>query len=103
MFELIYCAACYILNVLILFSNKCFVRFNGYALLYSSRFRRASLILSQKYRHLLFLLTSLPVSSNMMLNNELLELRKEFPPKNTSDTTKGKFCQYSEAVVLRCS
>ena len=72
---------------LVLFSNKCFVRFNGYALLYSSPFRRASMILSPKYQHLLFLLTSLSVSSNMMFNNELLELRNEFSPKNASDTT----------------
>ena len=72
---------------LVLFSNKCFVRFNGYALLYSSPFRGASMILPPKYQHLLFLLTSLSVSSNMMFNNELLELRNEFSPKNASDTT----------------
>ena len=45
------------------------------------------MILSPKYQHLLFLLTSLSVSSNMMFNNELLELRNEFSPKNASDTT----------------
>ena len=108
MFEQIYCAACYILNVLILFSNKCFVRFNGYALLYSSRFRRASMILSQKYQHLLFLSTPLPVSSNMMLNNELLELRKEFSPKTHPTPQRANFVNIQKqsslgALKKRCS